>query len=55
MNTDGTEYIVDISTRSAKINTSYDMTDSGTIRTYKAIDKLNPMDNSYIVLRKEEE
>lgn len=55
MNTDGTEYIVDISTRSAKINTSYDMTDSGTIRTYKAIDKLDPMDNSYIVLRKEEE
>ena len=55
MNADSTEYIVDISTRSSKANTSYDMTESGTIRTYKSIDKFNPMNNSYVVLRKEED
>lgn len=49
---DGTEYIVDIATNEDTVNTMYDMTADGQIRTYKINNRLNPPDNNYLVLRK---
>ena len=54
MSEDGTEYVVDIVTKSPVINTMYDMTEDGRVRAYKVDDKLKPGDNSYLVLRKDE-
>lgn len=51
---DHTQYVVEISSQAAKLNTIYDMTENGQIRTYKIEKKLNPSDDSYLVLRKGE-
>jgi len=51
---DGTEYVVDIITKSPIVNTMYDMTEDGRVRAYKIDDTLKPGDNSYLVLRKDE-
>ena len=51
---DHTQYVVEISSQAAKLNTIYDMTENGQVRTYKIEEKLNPSDDSYLVLRKGE-
>ena len=49
----GTQYIIDIATQEDVINTLYDMSEDGQIRSYKINDKLSPEDNNYLVLRKD--
>ena len=52
---DGNEYEVEISTTNNGATVMYDMTQSGEIRTYKILDGVSPADDTYLVLKKDEE
>lgn len=51
---DGTEYEVEISCSEEIIHTYYDMDEKGNIHDYKINDELEPPDDVYLVLRKNE-
>lgn len=48
------EYELDISTEREDVNTYYDVSSSGEIRSYKLLDLPSPKDNDFIVLRRNE-
>lgn len=52
---DRKQYEVDISSSKEKIETLYDMTPDGQVRKYKILDDIVPMNDNYIVLKKEED